>query len=42
MIVNTYMRRVRAVVNPITGALNLQRWHIDADGVMGWHGIPWR
>lgn len=40
MIVTTYMRRVRAIVNPHTGRLAFQRWHIESDGTMGWHGIP--
>lgn len=42
MIVNTYMRRVRAVINPHTGQWNLQRWHVAESGEIGWHGIPWK
>lgn len=41
MLVQTYMRRVRAVINPHTGRLNMQRWHICDGGRIGWHGIPW-
>lgn len=39
--VMTYTRRVRATINPLSGLWNLSQWHIDADGAMGWHGIPW-
>lgn len=40
-IVNVYMRRVRMVINPITGRQHLQRWYVTSDGTCGWAGIPW-
>lgn len=39
--VMTYTRRVRATINQYSGRWNLSQWHIDEDGVIGWHGIPW-
>lgn len=40
-LVNVYMRRVRTVINTVTGAHNLQRWYVDQNGDRGWCGIPW-
>lgn len=40
-LVNVYMRRVRMVINPITGRQHLQRWYVTSDGTCGWAGIPW-
>lgn len=39
--VMTYTRRVRATINQYSGRWNLSQWHIEADGTIGWHGIPW-
>lgn len=39
MIVKTYKRRARMIL--WNGHYRLQRWGIEPDGTLDWHGVPW-